>query len=317
MATQKYGVGVDLGGTKIATALVDGEGRVLARTSCLTEAQEGQEKVLERMYKTVEDVLGEAGIAPGELAGIGIGSPGPLDSKTGLVLSAPNLGWTNVPVGDLFRERFQVPISVGNDANLAGLGEKWLGAGKNVDDLLYITVSTGVGGGIIIGGKVHTGAHDIAGEVGHIIVQKDGPQCNCGARGCLEAIASGTAIAREAKAGLKRGESPLLAKLVGDGDPTSKDVGQAARKGDPFSTKLLQESFTYLGLGIASLLNVLDPQLVVIGGGVSNLDELLFDPVRKTVKETLGTSQLADVLIVKAELGADVGVLGAAMLVVA
>lgn len=317
MAIQKYGVGVDLGGTKIATALVDAEGRVLARTSCLTEAWEGQEKVLERMYKTVEDVLGEAGILAGDLAGIGIGSPGPLDSKTGTVYSAPNLGWTNVPVGDLFRERFGVPIKVGNDANLAGLGEKWLGAGKNVDDLLYITVSTGVGGGIIIDGKVHTGAHDIAGEVGHIIVQKDGPLCNCGARGCLEAIASGTAIAREAKAGLKRGESPLLAKLVGDGDPTSKDVGQAARKGDPFSAKLLQESFTYLGLGIVSLLNVLDPQLVVIGGGVSNLDELLFDPVRKTVKENLGTTRLADVPIVKAELGADVGVLGAAMLVVA
>ena len=317
MGTQKYGVGVDLGGTKIATALVDGEGRVLARTSCLTEAKEGQEKVLERMYKTVEDVLKEAGIAPGELAGIGIGSPGPLDSKTGVVLSAPNLGWKNVPLGELFKQRFKVPIYVGNDANLAGLGEKWLGAGKDVDDLLYLTVSTGVGGGIIIGGKIHTGAHDIAGEVGHIIVKRDGPQCNCGSRGCLEAIASGTAIAREAKAGLKRGESPLLAKLGGDGEPTARFVGEAARAGDPFSTKLLQESFTYLGLGIASLLNVLDPEMVVIGGGVSNLDDLLFDPVRKTVKETLGTSLLADVPIVKAELGSDVGVLGAAMLVVA
>ncbi len=315
--TQKFGIGVDLGGTKIATALVDGEGRVLARTSCLTEAQDGVQKVLERMYGTVDDVLTEAGIDVGQLAGIGIGSPGPLDSKTGVVLNAPNLGWRNVPLGELFRQRFQVPIQVGNDANLAGLGEKWLGAGKGVSDLLYLTVSTGIGGGIIIDGKIHTGAHDIAGEVGHIIVKRDGPLCGCGRRGCLEAMASGTAIAREAKAGLKRGESSLLAKLAGAGEPTAKHVGEAARSGDPFSTKLLRESFTYLGLGIVSLLNVLDPEMVVIGGGVSNLDDLLFDPVREIVKENFGASPLADVPIVKAELGADVGVLGAAMLVVA
>lgn len=317
MNTQKYGIGVDLGGTKIATALIDSEGRVLARTSCLTEAQEGVEKVLERMYKTVEDVLLEAGIELNEIAGIGIGSPGPLDSKTGIVHSAPNLGWKNVPLGDLFRQRFQVPIYVGNDANLAGLGEKWLGAGKNVGSLLYLTVSTGIGGGIIIDGKIHTGSHDIAGEVGHIIVKRDGPLCGCGSRGCLEAIASGTAIAREAKAGIARGESPLLAKLAGDGEPNAKLVGEAARNGDPFSTNLLEDAFTYLGLGIVSLLNVLDPEMVVIGGGVSNLDDLLFDPVRRVVKENLGTSPLGDVPIVKAELGADVGVLGAAMLVVA
>ena len=315
--TQKFGIGVDLGGTKIATALVDGEGRVLARTSCLTEAQDGVQKVLERMYGTVDDVLTEAGIDVGQLAGIGIGSPGPLDFKTGVVLNAPNLGWRNVPLGELFRQRFQVPIQVGNDANLAGLGEKWLGAGKGVSDLLYLTVSTGIGGGIIIDGKIHTGAHDIAGEVGHIIVKRDGPLCGCGRRGCLEAMASGTAIAREAKAGLKRGESSLLAKLAGAGEPTAKHVGEAARSGDPFSTKLLRESFTYLGLGIVSLLNVLDPEMVVIGGGVSNLDDLLFDPVREIVKENFGASPLADVPIVKAELGADVGVLGAAMLVVA
>ena len=130
MNTQKYGIGVDLGGTKIATALIDSEGRVLARTSCLTEAQEGVEKVLERMYKTVEDVLLEAGIELNEIAGSGSALRGPLDSKTGIVHSAPNLGWKNVPLGDLFRQRFQVPIYVGNDANLASLGEKWLGAGK-------------------------------------------------------------------------------------------------------------------------------------------------------------------------------------------
>ena len=182
MNTQKYGIGVDLGGTKIATALIDSEGRVLARTSCLTEAQEGVEKVLERMYKTVEDVLLEAGIELNEIAGIGIGSPGRWTQKQALS-TAPQPRLENVPLGDLFRQRFQVPIYVGNDANLAGLGEKWLGAGKNVGSLLYLTVSTGIGGGIIIDGKIHTGSHDIAGEVGHIIVKRDGPLCGCGSRG--------------------------------------------------------------------------------------------------------------------------------------
>ena len=191
---KKYILGVDLGGTKIATVLTDLSGKILERVEVPTEASKGQDVVIQNIIQSVDMVLAETGVSTDEVIGLGIGSPGPLDRKTGVVLEAPNLGWKNVPIRDILQERYNVPVYLENDANAAGLAEQKFGAGRGRDYVLYVTVSTGVGGGIILGGRIYDGAHGIAGEVGHITIDADGPACNCGGIGCLEAFASGTGL---------------------------------------------------------------------------------------------------------------------------
>jgi glucokinase len=294
----KYILGIDLGGTKIVALVADKEGKIIKKGKTPTFAEEGPRTVIGRIIDLTKEVLSSSKLGLKELLGIGICSPGPLDTEKGVVFFAPNLpGWKNVPLKDLLEKEFNIPVYVENDANAAVLGEKWLGAGKRKKHIVYLTVSTGIGGGIIVNGEILHGATDSAAEVGHMTILPEGPQCNCGKKGCLEALASGTAIARRANSS------------------SAEEVYKAALKGDKKALGVIEEAARYLGLGIANLVNVLNPEVVVIGGGVSKMGELLFSVVRETVaKEALEVPAKA-VKIVPAQLGDEVGALGAVRVV--
>ena len=320
-----YLVGVDLGGTKILTARCDLQGRVLAQARLPTHAADGPEVVLGRIFDSIREVIGESD--PAHLRGVGIGTPGALDVASGVLFNPANLpGWNEVPLRDLVRtwlgEQFArpVPVAVGNDANAAALGEYRFGVGRErpgLRHMVYLTVSTGIGGGVITEGRVLLGRHGMAGEVGHMTIDVHGPRCNCGNIGCLEALAAGPAIARAGEALVAGGRAPLLARLV-SGEPervTAELVVQAAGQDDPDALALLARIGTYLGMGVVNLIHLFNPELICIGGGVAKAGALLFDPLIATVDELALPAMRAGVAIVPATLGDQVGVLGAAALV--
>lgn len=320
-----YIVGVDLGGTKILTARCDLAGRVLAQARLPTRADEGQEAVLGRIFDTIRAVLADCD--PAQLLGVGIGTPGSLDVATGVLFNPSNLpGWTEIPLRALLRGWLQeqygriVRVEVGNDANAAALGEYRFGAGAaypGLRHMVYMTVSTGIGGGIISDGRLLLGRRGMAGEVGHITVDVHGPRCACGNIGCLEVLAAGPAIARAGAALVAQGRAPILAQLV-DGEParvTGELVVQAAGQADPDAGALLAQIGYYLGVGVVTMIHLFNPELVCIGGGVSNAGAMLFDPLIATVDALALPSMRAGVDIVPARLGDQVGVLGAAALV--
>ncbi|NLG83014.1 MAG: ROK family protein [Firmicutes bacterium] len=305
-------IGGELGGTKSAAILLDGAGNILNEFRCPTEAERGREAVLENIVAAARAVAGEDF---GRVAAVGLGAPGPLNRREGLIYQAPNLGWQNVPIVRLLQEKLGRPVFLENDANAAGFGEWALGAGRGTKDMIYLTVSTGIGGGLILGGRIHHGRDDSAGEVGHTIVLPDGPLCGCGRRGCWEALASGTAIARAAAEALKGGRESRIRELAG-GDPAAVDaamVARAAREGDALAREVLDRAFYYLALGIVNLIHLLNPEAVVICGGVSKMCDELFIPVRRMVAEWAYAAMVRDLPIVPAALGDRAGVIGAAM----
>lgn len=308
-------IGVDLGGTQIRAILRDAQGNIVSRASTLTQASDGQEQVIARIIETVRQTMGE--ISQGAIGGIGIGVPGPVDPWTGVVLQAPNLpGWRDVPIRDIVRSAFGVPVEVGNDANLAALGEHMYGAGVGVANLIYVTISTGIGGGIIADGRLLLGAKGLAGEFGHQTLVPDGPLCGCGNRGCLEALGSGTAIARMAREAVARGQGQKLLELA-QGSVEALDarvVASAARAGDAVAQDILRCAATYVGIGLANVVNILNPELIVLGGGVTRMGELLFDPVREVIAQRAMPVMRA-VRIVPAALGGDVVLFGAVALI--
>jgi len=306
---------IDLGGTKISTALVDSSGRIVAQDYRKTEAGGGPDEVIERMVDALRDVMEEAGASSDRVAAIGVGSPGPLNVHTGLVLSPPNLpGWDRIPLRRRIREALGLRVYLDNDANAAALGEHRFGAGRGTAHMVYVTVSTGIGGGLILDGRLYHGISGGAGEVGHMAILPDGPPCNCGSRGCLEVLSSGTAIAREARRRVAAGEPSLVADLVSD-DPaqiTAKIVAEAAALGDEIARAVIDRAMGYLGVGMASLVNVFNPELIVIGGGLTNIGEPLFGAVRRGIEERAYPSYAEAVTVLPAELGDEAGVLGAA-----
>jgi glucokinase len=310
-------VGVDLGGTQIRAALADEEGRILRRASCLTLAEEGLEPVIGRIEGTIYEAMGSTD--RGQVQGIGVVAPGPLDPRKGIIMKAPNLpGWKNVPLKDLVEKEFGLPVLVGNDANLAALAEQRFGAGQGIADLIYITVSTGIGGGIIANNRLLLGAQGFAGEVGHQTIEAHGPRCNCGSIGCLEALAAGPAIARSARQLIRTGIGMGIADLAG-GDldkVTAKEVNQAAQAGDPIAIEIFRQAGFYIGVGIVNLLHLFNPSLIIIGGSVAKAGDFLFEPIRATVRERAMASYYWEhTPIVPATLGDDVGLLGAVALV--
>ncbi|MDR7555621.1 MAG: ROK family protein [Armatimonadota bacterium] len=303
-------LGVDLGGTKILTAVVDETGQVAARVRAPTP-QTGPAAVVEAIAATAQQALEAAGLPRGAVRAAGVGAPGPADPVTGTVFSPPNLpGWGDVPLADLLRARLEVPVAVENDANAAALGEHWVGAGRGVDDLLYITVGTGIGGGLILRGQLYTGTSGCAGEVGHMVIVPDGPRCACGRQGCLEAVASGPAIARAARAALEAGRPSVLSAVAAE-ELDAHAVARAAVEGDPLAREVFARAARYLGLAVANLVNLLNPAMVIIGGGVARAGDLLLAPVRRIVDAEAFARPAAAVRIVPAALGADAGALGA------
>ncbi len=301
---------VDLGGTQTRVALVDAEGHLLARRAMRTEPEKGPQDVLERIAGSLAECL--AATPPGARpVGIGVGAPGPLDPWRGIIFFAPNMpGWKDVPLKQILEERFGLPTVVGNDANVAAVGERRFGAARGHDEVVYLTISTGVGSGVITGGKLLLGSRGIAGEAGHMTIDMHGPVCACGNRGCLEVYASGTAIARVAADRLRAGEKSSLAAL--NRPPTAAEVADAAEAGDALARSVLVNAATALGIGITSLVHLLNPSIVVLGGGVSRSGPIWWDTVRRTVEETAMPVFRTDLRIVPSALGDDVGLLGAA-----
>ena len=315
MASQRLVIGIDLGGTKISTGLVSESAQVIARDYRETLATEGEDEVIGRMVDAAHTVMREASVTADQVAAVGVGSPGPLDIKTGIVMGAPNLqGWECVPLKQRIEDALGIPTFLENDANAAALGEHRFGAGRGFDHMIYVTVSTGIGGGLILGGSLFYGVDGMAGEIGHTTILANGPRCGCGNRGCLEALASGTAIARSARESLVSGVPTIMTELAG-GDPgriTARLVAEAAEQGDAEAHRILIEAMNYLGIGMANLVNLFNPQLIVIGGGVASIGDELFESVRRAVMRHALPATKKSVQIVPAKLGGDVGMLGAA-----
>ncbi len=311
---QKFILGVDLGGTKIAAALATTRGEILARGRSPTHAQAGPDAVIEGICATINEVLSAKALEPSRLLGIGIAAAGIIDSANGKVIFSPNLpGWHEVPLRDAIEQQFGIPAYLGNDANLAALGEWHFGVGEKVANLIYVTVSTGIGGGIIADGKLYTGACGTAGEIGHMTIDVNGPRCRCGNVGCWEALASGTALAREAVMRITEGARTSIIELVG-GDASKIDakiVGLAARQGDELAQDLVSHLGYYFGVGLANLVNIFNPELILIGGGVAKIGDLLLQPAIKVVKERAFSASANAVEIKPAILGDDSGIMGA------
>ena len=310
-------IGIDVGGTNVKIALVDGEGKIIYSNSVPTYAQMGYEYTVNNIKQAIRDLMKETNTEAKDIQGIGFDFPGQVDCKTGVVKLAPNIpGWVNVPIAQMIEEEFNIPTRIDNDVRCAALGELKFGAGRGCENFVCITVGTGIGSGLVINGKVVRGAANAAGEIGHIKLQmEDGPLCGCGDSGCLEAFASGPSIVAMAQEYLKGGKSAKFRELAGDGEITPYIVAKAAEAGDPVAKRIFEKMGYYIGMGLTSVINLLNPEKIIIGGGVAECGELLLDPIRRTINDRAMKVQREAVEIVPAELGNSAGVIGASMLV--
>jgi glucokinase len=310
---------VDLGGTKIVAALISGAGEILSREYSPTLAEEGVDAVIRRILTTATALVKNVDLPYSSLSGIAIAAAGAIDSVKGIVTDSPNLpGWHNIPLKDEIEKATGVRTFVINDATAAALGEHRFGAGRGVSNLIYLTVSTGIGGGIIIDGKLYSGVSGSAGEMGHMTIDLNGPRCNCGNVGCLEVLASGKAVAREAQRIIAQGAKTAILDLA-EGDPqyvTAQTVATAAHKGDAVALSIINKAATYLGVGLVNLVNIFNPEMIIVGGGMGKMGELLLKPARKVVSERAFPFPASVVRIVSSELGDNSGVFGAVAFVV-
>lgn len=281
-------IGVDLGGTKICVAISDYLGNILARKSFPTPGLSGREAVIDAIYLGIEEIRQQAGASWDQIDEIGLSCPGPVDTEKGILYSPPNLpGWKEVPLKKKFQEKYQKRVWVENDANAAALAEMYFGAGQGYADQVYLTMSTGIGGGVIVNGKLVKGAHFSAGEVGHNVLVPDGPLCGCGRYGCFEALCSGTAIARRMREiATENPDTVWLQKTGGNPENLNPPILlEAAKEKDPLSLELLEEVGHYLGLGCAHIVNLLDPEIIILGTLVIHFGELLLAPTRKSFRK--------------------------------
>jgi glucokinase len=305
--------GIDIGGTKIAIALETPSGERVATRRLPTQSEGGAYAVLENISRALEQMLDEN---KAKIVSIGVGSPAPLDVEKGLILSPSNLrDWDRFPIVSLLNERFKVPVRLDNDANVAALGEYIYGAGRGYQNIFYITVSTGIGGGIIISGEIYHGVANGAGELGHTVVQPEGVRCNCGSTGCLETICAGVHIARRAKERLAGGAPSLLNEMVSEASEiTAETVVEAVRRKDRLATEIWDETCRFLAIGIANIFTLLAPEVVIIGGGIAAAGEMLFMPLRRMIPQLVSMIPPEKINLVPAELGAESGVCGALVL---
>ena len=351
-------IGVDIGGTQIRAAVLEGA-TLLSRASTLTQGRTEPEVMLPRIFATVDQALSEARVTSNQVAGIGISTPGPLNNRTGIVYEPPNLrGWKELPLRAIFQQQYKLPVYIENDANTAALGEYLFGAGRGCQDMIYLTVSTGIGGGVIIDGKIVEGSVGTAGEVGHMSIDWRGPLCNCGNRGCLEYLASGTAIARKANEAIESGEgADLLAFATAmlahpasvpdqvalpapqDANPqpleesgeqpeagesgavnkplrvNARTVARAAEAGIPLARSIINEAAEALGVGLANLLHIFNPDMIILGGGViHHMGAMVMEPALRIVQERTMAAPLKAAQILEAQLGDNAGLIGAGAL---
>ncbi len=329
-------VGVDLGGTQIRTAVLRGA-TLLSRVGLLTGENPTPERIIPRMFLAVQEALTAANVPREHIAGIGIGAPGPLNGRTGIVFSPPNLpGWQNIPLRDMFQAHFDLPIFLENDANAAALAEQMFGAGHGSQEIVYITISTGIGGGVITNGKILDGIAGTAAEIGHMTVDWRGPRCNCGNIGCLESITSGTAIARRANELIVLGKADALLAFALSHPSTDKTtdtpadssrmaaspihvnarlVADAAQAGIPEAREIIALAAEALGVGLVNVIHLFNPEIIILGGGVTQTGAPLLEPARRIVQERAMSVPRESTQIVMAELGSDVGLVGAGALI--
>ncbi|RQD76119.1 MAG: ROK family protein [Candidatus Syntrophonatronum acetioxidans] len=313
-----YLIGIDLGGTKILTVAADQKGKILLRKKEETRAREGPQVVIGQIADSVEEVLQLARINKEEVLAAGICAAGFYNFQKGLIMESPNLAkWKGVPLGKLLKEKINLPLFVENDANAAAYGEYLRGAGQGKNHLIYITVSTGIGGGIISHGEIYRGAEGYAGEIGHITMELEGPTCKCGNRGCLETLASGTAIARQAREALALGmptRMPQVAAMENREEVTARHVFTAAEMGDQVAQEIVNRSIEYLGAGLGTLAHLFNPEAFVIGGGVSLSGDSLFTPLREVFYRRAPGPVSEKVEILPARLREEAGIQGILLL---
>lgn len=310
-----YYVGIDLGGTNTKIGLLDEDGNILFSTIVKTESEQGFEKTIERLSNILKIQVSNLNISFNDVAGVGLGVPGPVANGR-IVKFWANFPWpVNVDLAAEFEKHLGVPVKVDNDVNVITLGEMWKGGGRGYKNVLGLAIGTGIGGGVVVNGKLVSGKNGAGGEVGHIKVERDGKLCGCGQEGCWEAYASATGLVREAKSRLTVNKNNLLYERTKDREVEAKDIFDAARDGDEFSLNLVDYEAEFIALGIGNLLNVLDTDVVVVGGGIALAGAILFDKINEKLRKYAMLSTLEGLKIVPAELGNDAGIYGAAYLV--
>lgn len=312
-------VGVDLGGTSIRALVVDAEYQVLGEDKQPTNPKEKPDKLIADIANVVEQAVERADVKMKKVRAVSIGAPGAVDTERGIVFEAPNLGWRDVPLGAKLHKTLQVPVLVENDVNVGVVGEHALGAGRGTSELVGIFVGTGIGGGIIMHGRLFEGCRGSAGEIGHVVIQADGPRCGCGKRGCAEALASRTAMERDVRAAIKAGRKSDVLQIMKARNRermTSSIIVRALKKKDRVMREVIAQAQVHLGILVANVVNVLDPECVVIGGGLAErLQEDFVGPIRKTAYHYfLQQRGYERVSILPGQLGDQAGALGAAVL---
>ncbi len=308
---RRIAVAIDIGGTKLAMGVATPDGRILADLRRPSQAEEGPDRMIERIIELSREVIADAGISPDQLGAIGIGCGGPLDPWRGVIRNALNIpGWIDIPLVTRIESALGRPTFVDNDANAAALGEYRFGAGRGVRNLVYLTISTGVGGGLVLDDRLYHGENGNGGELGHISVRVGGRACHCGSSGCIETYCSGTNIAARAREALADAPDGILSTRQ-PSEITAEDVSAAARGGDRLARAVWDETMELLGGGIVSIVHAFNPRLVVLGGGVTRSGDLLFEPLRRVLAERAMPWLSEPVRIVPAELGERTGTLGA------
>jgi len=319
MATKEkeFVIGIDLGGTKIYSAVVDRQGKIHGAARKKTKAEQGFESTVNRIVQCAHEAVAEAGVSMDAILAVGVGSPGPLDLKAGKIIETPNLKWKDAPIRDLLQQAFNRPVNVDNDGNVGILGEYTYGAGHGAKHMVGLFIGTGIGGGVMVEGKLLHGYNENAAELGHMILDPHGPKCGCGNRGCLEAFASRLAIEREIRSAVAKGVKTKVLDNLKDKNARirSRRLAEAFADNDPAVAPAIRLSAEYVGYGVASLLNIFNPEVIVLGGGVV---EAIGDPYVEIARETAAKNvfkvAMRNVRIVSAELKDDSAVLGAAVL---
>jgi glucokinase len=311
-------LGVDLGGTKILTGVFKNSLECIATSKLSTKSQRGVEEVIERIARCVQDAVDEADLSMKNVAGVGIGAPGAVDFASGSVIFAPNMeGWKNISLKKELEKALGVPVFVENDCNISSLGVHSAELKGKPKHMVGIFVGTGIGGGLILNGELFSGINHTAGEVGHMVLEINGPKCGCGNKGCFEALASRTAIFQRIKEGVKDGQKTLLVDMLGDDlkDLRSGDIRKAIRRGDKFVDKVVEEASEYIGIATANLINIFNPEVVVLGGGVIEaLQDEMMGVIVETAKDYAMPGTMRGVEIIASKLGDNAGITGGAVL---
>jgi glucokinase len=313
----EYLLGVDVGGTKILTGVFNQQLKCLGRTKVSTKAERGQEAVIERIARCIMDAVDECDLSLKQVKGIGIGVPAPVDPETGKVIFAPNLKWEDVPLKKDLEKLLDVPVFVDNDCNICTLGVYETELNPKPRNLVGIFLGTGIGAGLIIDGKLFPGFNRTAGEIGHMVIQVGGPKCGCGNKGCFEALASRSAIFRQIQTAVKEGQKTVLTEMLGEdlNDLRSGDLRKAIRRGDKFVERVVEEAAEYTGIAVANVINFLNPDTIVLGGGVIDaLEDEMMAIITETAKDYAMPGTTKGVEIIASKLADDAGITGGAVL---